>query len=111
MKVAEPEFKVLSIWQDAGFPTSIFRCDSGSMSGNMLRGCGGRGENSRHRGGNLNTMKIRAIIDILLRGGWFLVSQKGSHRQYYNGRQKAGPRSVSNRGSDVGKQRKTSHGP
>jgi len=30
---------------------------------------------------------------------------------FYNGRQKAGPRSVSNRGSDVGRQRKTSHGP
>jgi len=29
----------------------------------------------------------------------------------YNGRRKAGPRSVSGRGSDVGKQRKTSHGP
>jgi predicted RNA binding protein YcfA (HicA-like mRNA interferase family) len=27
-------------------------------------------------------MKIRTIIDILVRDGWFLVSQKGSHRQY-----------------------------
>ena len=27
-------------------------------------------------------MKIREIIDILLRDGWFLVDQKGSHRQY-----------------------------
>jgi len=27
-------------------------------------------------------MKIKAIIDILLRDGWFLVNQKGSHRQY-----------------------------
>ncbi|MGA7642194.1 MAG: type II toxin-antitoxin system HicA family toxin [Syntrophobacteraceae bacterium] len=27
-------------------------------------------------------MKIRKIIDILRRDGWFLVNQKGSHRQY-----------------------------
>jgi len=27
-------------------------------------------------------MKIKAIIDILLRDGWFIVNQEGSHRQY-----------------------------
>ncbi|MDR3557402.1 MAG: type II toxin-antitoxin system HicA family toxin [Syntrophobacteraceae bacterium] len=27
-------------------------------------------------------MKTRQIIDNLLREGWFLVNQKGSHRQY-----------------------------
>jgi predicted RNA binding protein YcfA (HicA-like mRNA interferase family) len=27
-------------------------------------------------------MKIREIIDILRRDGWFLVNQKGSHRHY-----------------------------
>jgi predicted RNA binding protein YcfA (HicA-like mRNA interferase family) len=27
-------------------------------------------------------MKIREIIVILVRDGWFLVDQKGSHRQY-----------------------------
>jgi predicted RNA binding protein YcfA (HicA-like mRNA interferase family) len=27
-------------------------------------------------------MKIRKIIDMLLRDGWFLANQEGSHRQY-----------------------------
>lgn len=27
-------------------------------------------------------MKIREVIVILLRDGWFVVNQKGSHRQY-----------------------------
>jgi len=27
-------------------------------------------------------MKIREIVDILLRDGWFLVNHEGSHRQY-----------------------------
>ena len=27
-------------------------------------------------------MKIREVIVILLRDGWFIVNQKGSHRQY-----------------------------
>ena len=27
-------------------------------------------------------MKIREMIDTLLRDGWFLVNQEGSHRQY-----------------------------
>ena len=44
-------------------------------------------------------MKVRDVIRMLIDGGWVLISQKGSHRQFKH-RTKPGKVTVPGKGSD-----------